>query len=223
MAYTPSAMADKLAMFGAATGYLKRNPAEVLRAVKNAAALRFGLPLDALRWLAAQAKGPKAPRDVSIESVPPGIRVSATITEMGATVRAGAVIFIDRVSLNETELRFEIRLDDVTAKVLEDNGASPVATLLKSGALDLSKPGNLAAFMPKRPALLVEAQDDRIVLDFMKLPAIHKSAKLKALVAALTALGSLKAVEADWDHLDVRMIAFPRGFGEAIASVRRAL
>ncbi|MCA9642902.1 MAG: hypothetical protein H6718_34395 [Polyangiaceae bacterium] len=216
-------MADKLAMFGAATGYLKRHPAELMRVAKNAVALRFGLPLDALRWLAGQAKGPKAPKDVSVEAVPPGIRVAATITEMGATVRAGAVIFIDRVSLNEAELRFEIRLDDVTAKVLDDNGASPVATLLKSGALDLSKPGNLAAFMPKRPAMLVEAQDDRIVLDFMKHPAIDKSAKLKAMVAALTALGSVKSIETDWDHLDLAMSAFPRGFNEALASIRRVL
>lgn len=216
-------MANKLAIVGAATGYLKRNPTELVRVVKNAAALRFGLPLDALRWAAGQAKGRKAPKDVTIEAVPPGIRIAATITEMGATVRAGAVIFVDRVSLNDSELRFEIRLDDVTATVLDDNGNSPVATLLKSGALDLSKPGNLAAFMPKRPAMLVEAKDDRIVLDFMKHPAFNKSAKLKAIVAALTALGSINAIESDWNHLDLKFRAFPRGINHVVGALRRVL
>ncbi len=216
-------MANKLAMVGAATKYLRRNPSELVRALKSVASLRVGLPLDAMRWLASQAKGPKAPKDVEIESVPPGIRVSATVTQMGATVRASAVVFIDRVSINESELRFEVRLDDVTAKVLEDNGNSPVATLLKSGALDLSKPGNLAAFMPKRPAMLVEAEDDRIVLDLMKHPKVAKSPKLQRAIAAVTAVGSLRGIESDWDHLDLKFSAFPRGVGEVLAAVRRAL
>lgn len=223
VAYTHATMADKLAVLGAAGGYLKKHPEEVLRAVKNALVLRFGVPIDALRWAAGQVSGPKAPKDVEIEAVPPGIRFAATVKEMGATVRASAVVFIDRVSLNDEELRFEIRLDDVSATVLEDNGASPVATLLKSGALDLSKPGNLAAYMPKRPPMLVEAEDDRIVLDIMKHPKLSKGGKIQAAVAAVTALTSIRAIETDWDHLDVSFSAFPRGVGDFLAAARSVL
>jgi len=79
--------------------------------------------------------------------VPPGLRVGATIDLMGTPVRAGADIFIERVSITPDELRFEIRLDKVSLKVADDAPESPIAALLRSGALDLSKPGNLAAYI----------------------------------------------------------------------------
>ena len=140
-------MPDKKAMIGAAGGYLVSNPQEIWRAARNAAALRVGLPLDALRWLAGQAKGRKAPKDVEIAAVPPGVRVAASVDAMGTPLRASAVIYVERVSLNEEELRLELRLDEVSLKLLDESADTPIAALLKSGALDLSKPGNLAAFM----------------------------------------------------------------------------
>ena len=92
-------MPDKKAMVEAAGGYLKRHPEELLRAMKNAAGLRFGVPIDALRWLAGQVKGRKAPKDVAVEAVPPGIRASASIDLAGTSVRAAATVFIERVHL----------------------------------------------------------------------------------------------------------------------------
>src|SRR5690606_21171864 len=44
-------------VLGAAGAYLKDNPEELLRAAKNAVALRFGVPIPALRWLAGRANG----------------------------------------------------------------------------------------------------------------------------------------------------------------------
>ncbi len=217
------AMPDKKAMVGAASGYLRRNPGEILRAAKNAVGLRFGVPLDALRWLAGQAKGKKAPRDVSIEAVPPGIRAGAIVNLSGTDVRASAVVYIEDVLLSATELRFEIRLSNVELRLVDSSSESPVATLLKSGALDLSKPGNLAAFMPKRPAMLVEAHDDRIVLDLMKHPKLAANGKLGRLVDALTAFMTVRGIETDPEHLDVQLRAFPRGVGGAIEALRPAL
>ncbi len=60
--------------------------------------------------------------------------------------------------------------------MLDETSESPVAALLRSGALDLSKPGNLAAYMPKRPAMLVAAKDDRVTLDLMRHPKFAKDA-----------------------------------------------
>src|SRR5690349_21271617 len=62
-----TAMPDKKAILQAASGYLKDHPEELVRALKSAAAMRIGLPLDALRWFAAQAKGRRAPKNVEIE------------------------------------------------------------------------------------------------------------------------------------------------------------
>ncbi len=216
-------MQDKKAMIGAVSGYLKRHPEEMLRVVKNVALLRLGLPLDALRYLAAQAKGKRAPKDVQIEAVPPGIRVGATVDLMGAMVRASAAIFIESVTLDAEQMRFEVRLQDVSLTVLGDGGDSPVAALLKSGALDLSKPGNLAAYMPKRPAFLVEAKDDRVAVDLMKHPKIRDNPQAQKIIALVTPLLSVSGIETDWEHLDVHLRAFPGGIGEAMHALRDVL
>ncbi len=223
MAYTPATMPDKKAIIEAAGSYLRQHPQELLRAVRNAVTLRVGLPLDALRWFASQATGKKAPKDVQIEAVPPGIRVAASVDAMGTPVRASATIFVDRVRLSDEELRFEIRLADVALKVLDDNAQTPIAALLKSGALDLSKPGNLAAYMPKRPPVLVEAVDDRIVLDLMKHPKLAKAAAVGKVLGLVTPIVGVRAIQTDWEHLDVLFRAFPEGLAEALTAVRRAL
>ena len=215
-------MPDRRALLEAAGGYLKHHPEELLRAAKNAVLLRVGLPLDALRWFAGRANGKRAPKDVQIEAVPPGVRIGATIDLMGTTVRSSSVIYVEKVSLNQEELRFEIRLADVSLKVIGDSD-TPVAALIKSGALDLSKPGNLAAYMPKRPPVLVEAKDDRIVVDLMKHPKIGGNPKVERLLGLVTPIVAVRAVETEWEHLDVLLGLFPNGVGEAVNAVREWL
>ncbi len=210
-------------MVRAAGGYLKEHPEELLRAVRNAVGLRFGLPLDALRWLAAQARGKRAPRDVRLTAVPPGIRASAVVALAGTEVRAAATVFVERVVMTREELRFELRLSDVELKLIDEAAETPVATLLKSGALDLSKPGNLAAFMPKRPAMLVDAKDDRIVLDLKKHPKLQENGKAERLLGLLTPILTLSGIETDTDHLDLQIRAFPQGVAEAAAALRGVL
>lgn len=204
----------------AAAGYLKRHPEELVRVARNALDLRFGVPVAALRWLAGQAKGRKAPKDIEIEAVPPGLRASATVDLMGNSVRASAIVVIERVCLTPDELRFEIRLRDVTLDILEAAPDSPVATLLLSGALDLSKPGNLVNFMPKKPPILVEAEGDRIVLDLRKHPKLA-NARAEKLIGLVTSLVSVRAIESDWDHLELELETLPDGVVEAVYAVRR--
>lgn len=202
--------------------YLREHPEELLRALRNAVALRVGLPVAALRYLAGQAKGRKAPKDIEIGTVPPGVRLGASFELMGTPLRAGAEIYVERVRLGAEELRFEVRLANVSLKVLDDRVESPLAALLKSGALDLSKPGNLVAYMPKRPAMLVEARDDRITLDLFRHPKLRDDARVKRLISLLSPLVTVSAIETVNDHLDVALTAFPSGFGGAVEQVRRA-
>ena len=90
----------------------------------------------------------------------------------------------------------------------------------KAGALDLSKPGNLAAFMPKRPAALVDAKDDRVVLDLMKIPAIADNPKVKQALAVATPVVGVRAIKTRDDHLDVHLKADLSGLSAAIAAAR---
>jgi hypothetical protein len=213
-------MLDARSVLNAAVDYVRRNPDEIVRAAVNAAGLRFGVPLAALRWLTSQAKLPrKAPKDIEIGSSPPALRISLSVDAMGTPLRASAAIKIDEIDLSTTALRVGIKLSDVKLALLGES-TSPVATLIKSGALDLSKPGNLVKFLPKLPPAIVEADDDRIVLDLMKVPAIAANEMLKRALAIVTPVMNIRAVETDRDHIYVALKASPRGLPKAIAALR---
>jgi hypothetical protein len=217
-------MQAALSIAEAVVTYLRAHPEELLRAVKNAVALRFGVPMAALRWaLGRRGGGGKGPKDVEISAVPPGVRVAGSFEVMGTPLRGSGDIYMEHVRLSGDELRVEIRLKNLKLKVLDDRVESPLAALLRSGALDLSKPGNLLAFMPKRPALLVEAKDDRIVLDLFRHPKFAADARLRKLVGMVVPFVTVRAVQAEGDHLDVALRAFPDGVGGAVVGVRRAL
>jgi hypothetical protein len=213
-------MLDPRAFLNAAVDYVRKNPDELVRAAVNAAGLRFGVPLAGLRWLTAQAKLPrKAPKDIDIGSAPPALRISLSVDAMGTPVRASAAIRVDEIDLSPEALRIGLRLSDVKLALLGDSEA-PIATLIKSGALDLSKPGNLVKFLPKRPPAVVEADGDRIVIDLMKIPAISDMARLRLALAIFTPIVNVRTVETDRDHLYVALRASPRGLPRALAALR---
>jgi len=213
-------MLDARAVLNASVDYVRKNPDELLRAAVNAAGLRFGVPLAALRYLSSQAKLPrKAPKDIEIGSAPPAIRLSLTVDAMGTPLRASFAIRVDEIDLSPSAMRIGLRVSEMKLTLLGESDA-PVATLIKSGALDLSKPGNLVKFLPKRPPAIVEADGDRIVLDLMNVPAIAKNALLRRALAIVTPVVNVRAVETDRDHLYVALRASPRGLPRAIAALR---
>jgi hypothetical protein len=214
---------DARAIAGAVGSYLKDHPEELWRVLRNALALRFGVPLAALRWLAVKGAGKRAPKDVQIEAVPPGVRLAASLDLMGTPVRASAVVYVERVRLNATELCLEIRLAQVSMKVTDEASNTPIAALLKSGALDLSKPGNLAAYMPKRPPILIDAKDDRIVIDLMKHPKFAGNENAQRLLRLLAPLITVSGIESESEHLDIALRTFPDGIADIIARVRNLL
>ena len=87
---------------------------------------------------------------------------------------------------------------------------APIATLIKSGALDLSKPGNLIRHIPKRPPMIVAAGGDRVVLDLFKVPNIAKNERVRKLpLSVITPVLGIRAIETDRDHLYVAFRASP--------------
>jgi hypothetical protein len=213
-------MLDARAVLNAAVEYVRKNPDELVKAAINAAGLRFGVPIAALRWVTSQAKLPrKAPRDIDIGSSPPAIRISLSLDAMGTPVRASAAIKVDEIDLSPDAMRVGLRLSDVRLSLLGDCD-TPIAMLIKSGALDLSKPGNLVKFLPKRPNAIVDADGDRIVLDLMRVPAVAGNDRLRRALAILTPVVNVRAVETDSDHVYVALRTSPRGLPRALAAVR---
>jgi hypothetical protein len=206
-------------MLSAAVGYVRKNPDEVVRAAVNATGLRFGIPLATLRWFAGQIQGKKAPKDVEITSAPPALKLSAVVDAMGTSVRASASVKIDEVTINADTFRIGVRLRDVKLALVGDSD-SPVATLIKSGALDLSKPGNLVKFVPKKPPAIVEAEGDRVVVDLLKVPKLAQNPQVKRLLAILSPVVGIRAIETDRDYLYVKLRASPAGLPEAIGKMR---
>lgn len=202
--------------------YLMEHPEEILGALKNAAALRIGIPLDAVRWFIGQLKSKKVPKDLDVAAVPPGLRVVGTLRLMGNEVRVSSLIFVDKVQFDEGQLRAELRLSEV---VLRSLGAadSPIATLLKSGALDLSKPGNLLSYLPKKPAIVVDSKDDRITLDLMKHPAIAGNAKVRRGMRLLLPLVTIGAIETYSDHLSLKLRLQRGGLKRALLELKDVL
>lgn len=204
----------------AALGYVRRNPDELVRAALNATSLRFGIPLAAMRWFAEQLPvGKKTPTDIEISSAPPALRIAATIDAMGTQVRASAAIRIEDVNITESSVRVAVRLKDVKLKLAGESD-SPIATLLKSGALDLSKPGNVVKVLPKKPPGVIEAEDDRIVLDLLQVPKLANNPKFRAALRTIAPVLGVGSIETDGDHLYIRLRATPRGIPLALEAAR---
>lgn len=210
---------DPKGLVQAAGGYLRKNPGELLRVAKNAVSLKVGLPLVALKYLASELGGAKAPRDLTIEARPPGVHVAASFDLMRTPVRASGTVFVERLDLSAEHLIVELRLLDLRLGVLDDGSDTPIAALLRSGALDLSRPGDLVSYMPKRPPFLISAEKDRVVLDLMRHPKLSAEGA-RRIVALLLPFVSIDAVRTADEHLDVAFRPFPGGAGEAIAQLK---
>lgn len=206
----------------AAFGYLREHPQELLRVLRNTPGLRFGLPLPAVRWLLLRSAKRSAPRDLEITAIPPGIRAGGSFDLMNTPLRAKADIYVERVEVGPERFLVEIRLANVSLTVTDDRAQTPLSALLRSGALDLSRPGNLVAYMPKRPPFLVEAKDDRIVLDLLR-RASSRNGKLERWIGRVVPFLTLHSIETDENHLDVELRAFPEGFRQSLETIRRTL
>ena len=93
-------------------------------------------------------------------------------------------------------------------------------SIVSLGALDLSKPGNLLKFVPKKPPAVVEAEGDRVVVDLLKVPKLAKNPVLRRLLGVLSPVVGIRAIETDRDHLYVKLRASPAGLPEAIGAIR---
>ena len=77
-----------------------------------------------------------------------------------------------------------------------------------------------AARLLAQPAALVEAKDDRITVDLMKIPKIAENPRLKQILSVLTPVVGVRAIKTKDDHLDVHLKADLTGVPAAIAAAR---
>jgi hypothetical protein len=209
------------AILQAAFGYVRRNPEELVHVARNAAGLRFGVPLAALRWAVEQLPaGKRMPTDVEIGTSPPAMRLGATLDAMGTSVRATATVRVEAINTTADSVRVALRVRDLKLEVIGES-SSPVATLIRSGALDLSKPGNVVKFLPKKPEMIIDAEDDRIVIDLLKAPKLAQNPVFRRVLDTLTPVLNVGAIETENDHVYVRLRATPSGLPQLVQALRR--
>lgn len=206
----------------AAGKYLRRHPEEVGRAVRSALGLRFGVPVAAFRWLVEQISRDPSDADVQIDPEPPGLRLAGTFENMQTRLRGSAVVYIDRIHVTAHQIRIDVRLEDVSLNVLSEK-KTHLSALIKSGALDVSKPGNLVAELPDMPPVIIDAYDNIISLDLMREPKLSSNRAVYRAVGLLSSLVTVHGVETDSTHLDVLMRAFPQGVGAAADALEEHL
>jgi len=197
--------------------YLVSKPDYLLRCAVNATKLRFGVPMDAVTWLCGRLAKGKLPDDLSLVSVPPGVRFSATFQIMGTAVFVSAVASVETVALSAESLRIHVRIRELQIKPPSD---SPMTAMLMM--MDLTKPGDMLAFLPFRPSIVLSASGDEFVLDLLQVPKLKNSSLAKRLVGALSEVLAVRELTTEDDLIVVGLGASPSGIVSALARLRGA-
>ncbi len=204
----------------AASQYLRSHPEELLRQLRCAAHFKLGVPVAVLRFLAEELGAGKVPDDLVIQAQSPGIFVSGSITLMNTPLAASATLIVERIDSSADAFLVDLRVANLRLEVTDPDVATPVAALLRSGALDVTRPADLMSYMPKKPPLLVETSGDRFTLDLLRHPRLAVPPARTILLAVLP-LVSIESIRTEDEHLDVSLSALPLGPGEAYARLRR--
>ncbi len=195
--------------------YLVAHPDFLLRCVVNAARLRLGLPLDGLRFLLDKMTRGRLPADLQMLSMPPGLRMSATVDVMGTALAVAATISVESVLLSAESIRLEVRVTDLNIKPPE---GSPLAGMI--AMMDLKKPGDLLNFLPVRPSIIVDAQGDLFVLDLMKLPKLKRNPVARSIVAAASEVLTIRELRTEDDLIVLGFGVMPLGFLSALGHLQ---
>jgi hypothetical protein len=199
--------------------YVRRNPLALVTVAREAARMRLVVPLDAVRWGLGKIRSDKL-TEVAVHAEGPGLGFSLVVAVMGNKLRVGGTVRIDEITAGPGTLRVEMRLHDLAVKPLDAAAGGPIQALLSSGAIDLSKPGNLVSFLPKRPAILAEAEGDRFVLDLTQLRKLSENARVQKILGLITPVLAIREVEAVGDDLIIGLRVSPLGLPAALASLR---
>jgi hypothetical protein len=204
----------------AAGRYLKDNPQELVRVARQALSLKLGVPLAVLRWAIKEFGGPSGPTDVIVEARNSGIYVEASLVLMHTPIRATATLLVEQLDVRQDAILVDLRLQDLKLRVLDPNVGTPIAALIQSGSLDTSRPGDLLSFIPKKPAVILEAHGDRFRLDLLKLPSLSDE-RARSLLSALAPLVNVRSMRTEEDHLDIAIVPLPSGPAAAVEGLKK--
>lgn len=201
--------------------YLTARPDEITRFIRSGLGMRLGVPLAAFRWILAEVTRDLG-MDAELDVDPPGLRFAGTIEKMNTRMRIHAGLFVQDILIDDHQIRLTLRVEGLRIDVISEQ-KTQLSALLRSGALDLSRPGDLVNELPNVPPVVVHAQGTRIELDLMRSGRFEDS-RLRELVGALSALVTVKDIRTESsDHVDVTLRTLPRGPATATQALKTAV
>jgi hypothetical protein len=195
--------------------YLRSNPTFLVAAAKNATRLNLSVPVDFLRWMIDRRPRGKGPERIDVSAAPPGLALGLTVDLYGTKLDVGAHIDIESVDNDGQSLRIALRVEDLSLKAPP---GSPAAMMLSS--LDTAHPANLVKMMPAKHAMLVEAEDDRFVLDLLQIPKLAKNRTLRRILDATSGVISIREIRTEDDLMLIGISVNPLGLPAALARLR---
>lgn len=198
--------------------YLTSHPEEISRFIQSGLGMRIGVPLAAFRWILSELTK-DAGIDALLDVETPGLRFGANVDRMNTKMRITSSLFVQDIEIDDRQIRIDLRIEGLKVDVLSHE-KTQISALLKSGALDLSRPGDLVAELPGMPPTVVHAEGNRISVDLMRSDRFGDP-KLREVVGLLSSLVTVKDVRTEKsDHVDVSFRALPRGPRTAGRAVR---
>ncbi len=188
---------------------------------KQVSKLQIPIPLDMFRWFATNIpfKGPLVPSDITIEGDDQAVRITSTLTFMGAIFHTKLRIKVTDLIIDNDQCRIALYIDEVDLNVQGDANA-PIAMLLKSGSLDLSKPGNILNFLPIKIPGVVSAKNNDITVDLFKIPVIATNDVVRKIMSLLTPVINISAIYVEEDMLVFSLRTTPLGVTRIFSSLR---
>ncbi|MEL6190169.1 MAG: hypothetical protein AAFU79_36565, partial [Myxococcota bacterium] len=127
--------------------------------------------------------------------------------------------FVQNIEIDDQQIRLELRIEDLKIDILSHE-KTQLSALIKSGALDLSRPGDLVNELPDIPPVVVHAEGNRITLDLMRSERFSEP-RHREIVGLLSSLVTVRDVRTERsEHIEVTFRALPRGARSAGRMVR---
>ena len=190
-----------------ALGYLASHPMFFLQSAKNALGKEITIPKALLQWAIDRRPRGKGPEKIEVTNADPALGLELTVDLYGTKLEVSSEITIESIELGADAFNIALRVANLR---LDAPPGSPAAMMVQS--LPLSKPAALMKMMPQKHAALVEAEDDRFVIDLFKIKAMAKNPIVKRIAAAL-AFVKVTRVRCDGDvvalELDVSPLSAP--------------
>lgn len=161
--------------------YLLSHPTFPLQSARNAMRREITVPLALLRWGIDRRPRGKGPEKIELFAADPALGMGLTVDLFGTKLEVSSEITIESIELREDALNLALRIANLKLSAPE---GSPAAMMV--GSLDLSRPAALMNMMPQKHSAIVDAKDDRFVIDLLKIKALAKNPYLKRVLAALS-------------------------------------